>query len=65
VKNLIIRAGRNSPLEIERYASMVTGVLDAAAVGIDVGSFGEDTHVICEIGKRIRARTKRDTPQRD
>jgi fatty-acyl-CoA synthase len=53
-KNLIIRAGRNfSPLEIERYASMVEGVLDAAAVGIDVGSFeGEDTHVICEISKR-------------
>jgi acyl-CoA synthetase (AMP-forming)/AMP-acid ligase II len=53
-KNLIIRAGRNfSPLEIERYASMVTGVLDAAALGIDAGSFeGEDTHLVCEISKR-------------
>jgi acyl-CoA synthetase (AMP-forming)/AMP-acid ligase II len=54
-KHLIIRAGRNfSPLEIERYAGMVKGVLDVAAVGIDVGSFeGEDTHVVCEISKRI------------
>jgi methylphosphotriester-DNA--protein-cysteine methyltransferase len=33
---------------------MVKGVLDVAAVGIDVGSFeGEDTHVVCEISKRI------------